>query len=271
VAEVVMAAKDKQLPIRIGVNAGSLERQFAKQVDEGKLTLPQAMVQSALFHIGTLEEHDFYDIKISLKASDVLNTVEAYRQLARECEYPFHVGITEAGTQRQGTIKSAVGIGALAMEGLCDTIRVSLCTEPPEEIYVGKQILQSIGLSKSVGDVIACPTCGRLEIDMLPMTDQVEELLGKLKVPIKVAIMGCAVNGPGEAKGAHIGIAAGRNQGALYRDGELVKKLTEPEIVPTLLQEIEEWAEEYKRNNPDAEEQPGSLMNLGEEKVVAPA
>lgn len=254
VAEVVEVARDKGIPIRIGVNAGSLERQFLRRVETGELTTPQAMVESALFHIGILEEHDFRDIKISLKASDVLTTVAAYQLLSRKCEYPFHVGITEAGTLKQGTIKSSVGIGYLAMEGLCDTIRVSLTAEPHDEIYVGQQILQSIGLRRNVGDVVACPTCGRLEIDMMPITDVVEERLQKLKVPIKVAVMGCAVNGPGEAKGAHIGIAAGRNMGALYRDGELVRKLKEEEIIPVLLEEIDRWAAEYKAANPGASE-----------------
>jgi len=270
VAEVVEIAKDKGIPIRIGVNAGSLERQFARRAETGELTIPQAMVESALYHIGTLEEHDFREIKISLKASDVLTTVQAYQLLSRKCEYPFHVGITEAGTQRQGTIKSSVGIGYLAMEGLCDTIRVSLCAEPHDEIYVGRQVLQSIGLTQSVGDVVACPTCGRLEIDMIPMTDQVEALLQKLKVPIKVAIMGCAVNGPGEAKGAHIGIAAGRSQGALYRDGELVRKLTETEIVPVLLEEIEAWAADWRIKNPSGIESVASIVQGGRERLVVP-
>jgi (E)-4-hydroxy-3-methylbut-2-enyl-diphosphate synthase len=252
VRAVVERAKAQGVPIRIGVNAGSLERQFLKHVEEGKMSVPEAMCASALHHFQILEELDFTDIKVSLKASDVMTTVAAYELLAPQCPYPFHVGITEAGTQRQGTIKSSVGIGYLAMAGLCDTIRVSLCAEPHEEIYVGRQILQSIGQTQPVGEVVACPTCGRLEIDMLPITDMVEERLQKLQVPIKIAIMGCAVNGPGEAKGAHIGIAAGRNQGALYRDGEFHRKLDEKEIIPVLMEEIDLWAAAWRKNNPDA-------------------
>jgi (E)-4-hydroxy-3-methylbut-2-enyl-diphosphate synthase len=260
VRAVVERAKDMRVPIRIGVNAGSLERQFLREVEAGKLSLPEAMCASALHHFRLLEEEDFFDIKVSLKASDVMTTVEAYELLAAQCVYPFHVGITEAGTQRQGTIKSSVGIGYLAMRGLCDTIRVSLCAEPHEEIYVAQQILQSIGLRRNVGDVVACPTCGRLEIDMLPITDMVEAKLRELKVPIKVAIMGCAVNGPGEAKGAHIGIAAGREQGALYRDGEFVKKLSEPEIIPVLIEEIDAWAATWRAEHGDAAEGDGTLV-----------
>jgi len=252
VKAVIERAHERRIPIRIGVNAGSLERQFLHQVEEGKLSTPEAMVASALHHIRQLEDQNYPHIKVSLKASNVLDTVEAYKLLGAQCDYPFHVGITEAGTLRQGTIKSSVGIGHLAMLGLCDTIRVSLAAEPHEEIYVGKQILQSMGLIQAVGDVVACPTCGRLEIDMLPITDVVEARLIELKVPIKVAIMGCAVNGPGEAKGAHIGVAAGRQRGALYRDGELVRSLTEPEIVPTLLEEIDAWAAKWKAEHPDA-------------------
>jgi (E)-4-hydroxy-3-methylbut-2-enyl-diphosphate synthase len=268
VRKVVERARDQKVPIRIGVNAGSLERQFLRHVEDGKMSVPEAMRASALHHFRILEDLDFRDIKVSMKASDVLTTIQAYELLAEDCPYPFHVGITEAGTQRQGTIKSAVGIGYLAMQGLCDTIRVSLCAEPHEEVYVGRQILQSIGQTQPVGEVVACPTCGRLEIDMLPITDMVEERLQKLQVPIKVAIMGCAVNGPGEAKGAHIGIAAGRSMGALYRDGEFARKLEEREIIPVLMEEIDRWAADWKAKHPDAGP---SASKLGNRMIVPSA
>ncbi|GAB6088196.1 flavodoxin-dependent (E)-4-hydroxy-3-methylbut-2-enyl-diphosphate synthase [Alkaliphilus crotonatoxidans] len=236
VKEVVMAAKEKNIPIRIGVNAGSLERHLLKKYGH---PTADAMVDSAMGHVALLEELDFHDIVISLKASDIHLTVEAYEKIAALCDYPLHLGITEAGTPWAGTIKSAVGIGALLLKGIGDTLRVSLTGDPVEEIKVGRQILKSLGIIQNEVTIISCPTCGRCQIDLIKLAQEVEERVGKLKKPIKLAIMGCAVNGPGEAKEADLGIAGGIDGGLLFKKGEIIRKVPEDQIVQALLEEID--------------------------------
>ncbi|MBM7854431.1 (E)-4-hydroxy-3-methylbut-2-enyl-diphosphate synthase [Desulfohalotomaculum tongense] len=236
VREVVAAAKDSGIPIRIGVNAGSLERQILEKY--GGVTAP-AMVESALKHISILEELGFYDIKISLKASDIPLMLQAYRQLAGKVDYPFHVGVTEAGTVSSGTVKSAVGIGILLAEGIGDTIRVSLTGHPRHEVKVAYQILQALSLRQRGVEIISCPTCGRTEIDLISLAQQVEDKLQGLDKPIKVAVMGCVVNGPGEAREADVGIAGGRGVGLIFRRGEVVRRVPERELLNELMKEIE--------------------------------
>ncbi|MBO8137057.1 MAG: flavodoxin-dependent (E)-4-hydroxy-3-methylbut-2-enyl-diphosphate synthase [Desulfotomaculum sp.] len=236
VLEVVAAAKDRGIPIRIGVNAGSLERDLMEKY--GGVTA-QAMVESALRHIAILEKLKFYDIKISLKASNIPLMLQAYRMLAQKVNYPFHVGVTEAGTISSGTVKSAVGIGILLSEGIGDTIRVSLTGHPRHEIKVGYQILQALGLRRRGVEIISCPTCGRTEIDLISLAHQVEEKLQSVDKPIKVAVMGCVVNGPGEAREADVGIAGGRGVGIIFRKGEVVRKVPEKDLLDELIKEIE--------------------------------
>lgn len=236
VAAVVAAAKERKVPIRIGVNAGSLEKNL---LDENGAPTPQAMVESALRHISMLEELGFYDIKVSLKASDVPMMIEAYLLLAQSVDYPFHVGVTEAGTLRSGTVKSAVGIGALLSRGIGDTIRVSLTGHPRHEVQVGYEILKSLGLRRRGVELISCPTCGRTQIDLINLANKVEEALQKVDKPIKVAVMGCVVNGPGEARHADVGIAGGKGEGLLFRKGEIIKKVPEEKLLEELLREVE--------------------------------
>ncbi len=236
VLEVVTAAKDRVIPIRIGVNAGSLERELLEKYNG---VTPGALVESALKHITILEKLNFYDIKISLKASNIPLMLEAYRQLAKEVDYPFHIGVTEAGTVNSGAIKSAVGIGILLSEGLGDTLRVSLTGHPRHELKVAYQILQSLGLRRRGVEIISCPTCGRTEIDLINIAHQVEDRLQKLDKPIKVAVMGCVVNGPGEAREADVGIAGGKGVGIIFRKGEIVKKVPEGKLLEELLAEID--------------------------------
>ncbi|WP_204400127.1 flavodoxin-dependent (E)-4-hydroxy-3-methylbut-2-enyl-diphosphate synthase [Alkaliphilus hydrothermalis] len=236
VQEVVKAAKECQIPIRIGVNAGSLEKHL---LDKYGHPTADAMVESAMEHVKILEELNFTDIVISLKASDVHLTVEAYEKISQICDYPLHLGITEAGTVWAGTIKSSIGIGALLLKGIGDTIRVSLTGDPVEEIKVGRQILKSLGIIQNEITIISCPTCGRCQINLIRLANEVEEKVGKLKKPIKLAIMGCAVNGPGEAREADIGIAGGIEGALLFKKGEIIKKIPEGEIMQVLLEEIE--------------------------------
>ncbi len=243
VQQVVAAAKDKGIPIRIGVNAGSLERALLEKY--GGVT-PKALVESALKHINILEELNFYDIKVSLKASNIPLMLAAYRMLAKKVDYPFHVGVTEAGTVSSGTVKSAVGIGALLAEGIGDTIRVSLTGHPRHEVKVAYQILQSLGLRHRGVEIISCPTCGRTEVDLISIANQVEEKLTGLDVPLKVAVMGCVVNGPGEAREADVGIAGGRGVGIIFRQGKVVRKVPEDKLVDELLAEIEKIVAEKK-------------------------
>jgi (E)-4-hydroxy-3-methylbut-2-enyl-diphosphate synthase len=236
VRKVVGAAKERGVPIRIGVNGGSLEKDLLKKYGH---PCPEAMVESAMGHIGLLEELDFQLYKVSLKSSNVLDTVAAYRLLSSKTDCPLHLGVTEAGGLVDGAIKSALGIGILLFEGIGDTIRVSLTRDPEEEIPVAYSILRSLGLRNRGVEIISCPTCGRTEIDMIPLAEKAEKILRKVAVPLKVAIMGCVVNGPGEAREADVGIAGGRGQGILFKKGERVEKVPEAELLERLLREVE--------------------------------
>jgi (E)-4-hydroxy-3-methylbut-2-enyl-diphosphate synthase len=235
VREVVKAAKDKGVPIRIGVNAGSLEKKLLKKY---KHPTAKALVESAGRHIKILEDLKFTSIKVSLKASDVIKTVEAYRFFSKEYKYPLHIGISEAGPAFSGTIKSAVGLGILLSEGIGDTIRVSLTADPVEEVKVAYEILKSLHLRQIGPELISCPTCGRCQIDIRGIVDKVETKMSTVKKPIKVAVMGCVVNGPGEAREADIGIAGGKGMGILFKHGKVVKTLKERELFSTLMREI---------------------------------
>src|ERR671911_145700 len=237
VREVVRAAQSQNVPIRIGVNGGSLEKDLLKKY--GTAT-PEAMVESALRHIGILEDLDFTDIIISLKASDVQRTVAAYRLLAEKVDYPFHLGVTEAGTAFGGTIKSAIGLGILLHEGIGDTIRVSLAAEPDEEVRVAWEILKSLELRKRGVTVVACPTCGRLDIDnFVEIVTEVERRLAHVEEPLHLSIMGCAVNGPGEAHDSQLGITFGRNVGMIFKDGVPMRRVAGENIVEEFVKEVE--------------------------------
>jgi (E)-4-hydroxy-3-methylbut-2-enyl-diphosphate synthase len=235
VREVVRAASERNSPIRVGVNAGSLERGLLAKYGGAS---PEAMVESALRHVRMLEDESFYSIKISLKASDVRRTVLAYRLLAERVDHPLHVGITEAGTLLPGTVKSALGIGLLLAEGIGDTIRVSLTSSPEDEVRTAYHILRALGIRNRGVELISCPTCARTEIDLMGMAKKVERALEPLKTPLKVAVMGCTVNGPGEAKEADVGIAGGRNKGILFKNGAVVGKYPERDLIPALLHEV---------------------------------
>lgn len=233
---VVKKAIEKGIPIRIGVNSGSLEKSILEKY--GKPT-SDAMVESALYHMKLLEKFNFTDIVISLKSSNVKMMVEAYRKLAKLCNYPLHLGVTEAGTAFQGTVKSAIGIGSLLVDGIGDTIRVSLTEDPVEEIKVAKEILKVLGLKETGVEIISCPTCGRTEIDLIGLAHQVEEEFEKMDKKIKIAVMGCVVNGPGEAREADYGVAGGKGVGVLFKKGEIVKKVDEADILKELKNLIE--------------------------------
>lgn len=235
---VVNACEERGIPIRIGVNSGSLQKDILKK--HGSPTA-EALVESAMRHVHILEDLDFHDIKISVKSTDVKKMIAAYRMLAEKTDYPLHLGVTEAGTPGMGTVKSAIGIGALLAEGIGDTIRVSLTGDPVEEVVVGMNILKSLGMRNNGIELISCPGCGRLEIDLEKLVSEVEREVFDFDLPrpVKVAILGCVVNGPGEASEADIGIAGGRGKGMLYRDGKLVKSFRESELVGELVKEIE--------------------------------
>lgn len=235
---VVDACREREIPIRIGVNSGSLQKDILRK---HKHPTAEALVESALRHVHILEDLDFYDIKISVKSTDVRKMIAAYRMLAEKTEYPLHLGVTEAGTPGMGTVKSSIGIGALLAEGIGDTIRVSLTGDPVEEIVVGMNILRSLGMRNNGIELISCPGCGRLEIDLEKLVLEVEHAVSgfNLPRPVKVAILGCVVNGPGEASEADIGIAGGRGKGMLYRDGKLIKSFKEADLVGELVKEIE--------------------------------
>ena len=234
---VVKKAMEKSIPIRIGVNSGSLEKTILEKY--GKPT-SDAMVESALYHMRLLEKFNFTDIIISLKSSNVKMMVEAYRKLAKLCNYPLHLGVTEAGTAFQGTIKSAIGIGSLLVDGIGDTIRVSLTEDPVEEIKVAKEILKVLGLKEVGVEIVSCPTCGRTEIDLIGLAHQVEKEFEKVDKKIKIAVMGCVVNGPGEAKEADYGVAGGKGVGVLFKKGEIIKKVDEGDILKELKKLIED-------------------------------
>ncbi|MDO4720305.1 MAG: flavodoxin-dependent (E)-4-hydroxy-3-methylbut-2-enyl-diphosphate synthase [Peptostreptococcaceae bacterium] len=235
VRQVVREAKKRQVKIRIGVNGGSLEKNILQKYGN----TPQAMVESAFEHIRILENLDFYNTVVSLKASDVSKTVEAYEMFSEKNDYPLHLGITEAGTHKAGTVKSSVGIGYLLLRGIGDTIRVSLTADPVEEVHVAKEILKSLGYCEDEIRIISCPTCGRTEIDLIALAERIEKSVAHIKKPLTVAIMGCVVNGPGEAKGADIGIAGGRGEALLFRKGEIIRRVKEEELTKVLLEEIE--------------------------------
>ena len=233
---VADACRHKNIPIRIGVNSGSLEKDLLKKY--GHVT-PEALCESALRHASLLEKFDFNDIVISIKSSDVATMVAAYRLVAQQCDYPLHLGVTEAGTRHMGMLKSAAGIGALLLDGIGDTIRVSLTADPVSEVAAGFDILKAVGIKKDCPQIVSCPTCGRTKIDLISLAEKVERELANVHKPIKVAVMGCAVNGPGEAKEADIGVAGGDGYGLIFKHGEILKKVPENKIVEELLKEID--------------------------------
>lgn len=235
VREVVNAAKDRGIPIRIGVNAGSLPKDLIEKYGH---STPEAMVEAAERHIEILEELDFHNIKVSLKASDVMKTVEAYRLFSGKHDYPLHVGITETGPVPEGVVKSSIGIGLLLLEGIGDTIRVSLTDSPVVEVNVAYEILRVTGVRQRGVEIISCPTCGRCEINIKKMVRQVKKAIKNIKEPIRVAVMGCSVNGPGEAKEADFGIAGGKGQGIVFTKGKIIKNVKETELVNALIEEI---------------------------------
>lgn len=243
IKEISKAANDAQIPIRIGVNAGSLDpRLLAKY---GKAT-PEALVESALWECSLFEEHDFRNIKISVKHHDPVIMIQAYRLLAQRCDYPLHLGVTEAGPLFQGTIKSAVAFGALLAEGIGDTIRVSLSAPPVEEVKVGIAILESLNLRQRKLEIVSCPSCGRAQVDVYTLAEQVQAGLEGMTVPLRVAVMGCVVNGPGEAREADLGVASGNGKGQIFVRGEVIKTVPESQIVQTLIEEAMRLADEME-------------------------
>lgn len=238
VAAVVSAARERQIPIRIGVNSGSLEKEL---VEKYHGVTPQGLVESALDKVHMIEELGYQNLVISIKSSDVLMCVKAHELLAARTDYPLHVGITESGTVNSGNIKSAIGLGLILHQGIGDTVRVSLTGDPVEEIKSAKLILRTLGLRKGGIEVVSCPTCGRTKIDMIGLANQVETMVEEFDLDIKVAVMGCAVNGPGEAKEADIGIAGGIGEGLLIKKGEIIRKIPEEQLLLALRQELENW------------------------------
>lgn len=236
VKAVANACRERGIPIRIGVNGGSLEKHL---LEKYKKPTADALVESAFGHIEILEKLDFHDIVVSMKVSDVSEMIKAYKKFDKMSDIPLHIGVTEAGTKNAGIIKSAVGIGALLSCGIGDTLRVSLTADPVEEVYAAKEILKVLGLKKGGAELISCPTCGRTRIDMIPIATEMEKRLRSVNKNIKVAVMGCAVNGPGEAREADIGVAGGVGEGLIFKKGEILKKVPESEIIPALMEEIE--------------------------------
>ncbi|MDN3238620.1 flavodoxin-dependent (E)-4-hydroxy-3-methylbut-2-enyl-diphosphate synthase [Glycomyces tritici] len=248
VGDIAKAAKDAGTPIRIGVNAGSLDKRLLQKY--GKAT-PEALVESALWEASLFEEHDFRDIKISVKHNDPVVMIKAYRLLSQQCEYPLHLGVTEAGPAFQGTIKSAAAFGALLAEGIGDTIRVSLSAPPVEEVKVGNQILESMGLKERGLEIVSCPSCGRAQVDVYTLAEQVTAGLEGLPVPLRVAVMGCVVNGPGEAREADLGVASGNGKGQIFVKGEVIRTVPESQIVETLIEEAVKLAEAMGADLPE--------------------
>ena len=236
VAEVVKAASERQIPIRIGVNGGSLEKELL--VKYGHPT-PEAMVESALGHVRILEDLGYHQIKVSIKVSDVVRTLEAYRLLSEAIDYPLHIGVTEAGTTLTGAVKSSVGLGILLFQGIGDTMRVSLTGDPVDEVRVAYDILKSLGLRNRGINFVSCPTCGRCQIDLIPVAEEVERRLADLDSNVTVAVMGCAVNGPGEAREADFGIAGGKGEGLLFKNGEVIRKVPAAELADALVEEVQ--------------------------------
>ncbi|SMQ20570.1 4-hydroxy-3-methylbut-2-en-1-yl diphosphate synthase [Streptomyces sp. Ag82_O1-12] len=251
IKEIAQAAKDHGTPIRIGVNAGSLDRRLLQKY--GRAT-PEALVESALWEASLFEEHGFRDIKISVKHNDPVVMIEAYRQLAERCDYPLHLGVTEAGPAFQGTIKSAVAFGALLSRGIGDTIRVSLSAPPAEEVKVGIQILQSLGLKERRLEIVSCPSCGRAQVDVYKLAEEVTAGLDGMEVPLRVAVMGCVVNGPGEAREADLGVASGNGKGQIFVKGEVIKTVPESKIVETLIEEAMKIAEQMEQDGVESGE-----------------
>ncbi|MFF3330105.1 flavodoxin-dependent (E)-4-hydroxy-3-methylbut-2-enyl-diphosphate synthase [Streptomyces sp. NPDC002888] len=243
VKEIAKAANEHGTPIRIGVNAGSLDRRLLQKY--GKAT-PEALVESALWEASLFEEHGFRDIKISVKHNDPVVMIEAYRQLAAQSDYPLHLGVTEAGPAFQGTIKSAVAFGALLSQGIGDTIRVSLSAPPVEEVKVGNQILESLNLKQRGLEIVSCPSCGRAQVDVYKLAEEVTAGLTGMEVPLRVAVMGCVVNGPGEAREADLGVASGNGKGQIFVKGEVIKTVPESKIVETLIEEAMKLAEQME-------------------------
>lgn len=235
VKAVAMACRERGIPIRIGVNSGSVEKHILAK--HGAPTA-EALCESALYHVGLLEKFDFTDIVIALKSSHVPTMVQAYRRMSRLTRYPLHLGVTEAGTVRAGLLKSGAGIGALLLDGIGDTIRISLTADPAEEVAAGKELLRALGLRRQGPSLVACPTCGRTQINLIPLAEQVEEYLRTVDKPITVAVMGCVVNGPGEAREADIGIAGGKKEGLIFKKGEILRKVPEERLLEELKQEI---------------------------------
>ncbi len=236
VEAVAKACMEKNVPIRIGVNSGSVEKDLLEKF--GGAT-PEAMVESAFRHVKMLEDCDFYNTVISIKSSDVENMVKAYSLVAERCDYPLHLGVTEAGTERSALVKSSIGIGSLLLKGIGDTVRVSITDSPVKEIYAARDILNAVGLRVETPQIVSCPTCGRTKIDLVSLANQVESAVKNIKKPVKIAVMGCVVNGPGEAKEADIGVAGGDGCGVLFRKGEILRKVPEQDIVSELLKELE--------------------------------
>ncbi|MFE2043056.1 flavodoxin-dependent (E)-4-hydroxy-3-methylbut-2-enyl-diphosphate synthase [Streptomyces sp. NPDC059477] len=251
VREIARAAHDHGTPVRIGVNAGSLDRRLLKKY--GRAT-PEALVESALWEASLFEEHDFRDIKISVKHNDPVVMVEAYTQLAAQCDYPLHLGVTEAGPAFQGTIKSAVAFGALLSRGIGDTIRVSLSAPPVEEVKVGNQILESLNLKQRGLEIVSCPSCGRAQVDVYKLAEEVTAGLEGMDIPLRVAVMGCVVNGPGEAREADLGVASGNGKGQIFVKGEVVRTVPESKIVETLIEEAFKLAELMRHGEEDEED-----------------
>ena len=242
-AKVVDAAKVHRVPIRVGVNSGSLEKDLLKKYRHPN---PTALTESALRNVELLEKQDFYDIKISIKSSDSLTTVKAYQQLAKRCDYPFHLGVTEAGGLIAGTVKSSVALGILLHAGIGDTFRISLTRDPVEEIRVGYELLRALNIRHRGPELISCPTCGRCQVDLFNLADEIEHHIQTMETPLKIAVMGCVVNGPGEAKEADIGVAGGKGVGIIFKKGKLYKKVPENELLEVFLKELDALTEEKK-------------------------
>jgi (E)-4-hydroxy-3-methylbut-2-enyl-diphosphate synthase len=268
IQEVAEAAKERGIPIRIGVNAGSLDKKLIEK--HGRPTA-EALVESALFEIGLLEEHGFTDIKVSVKHQNVAEMINAYRLLATQTDAPFHLGVTEAGTPKQGNIKSAIGIGTLLAEGIGDTIRVSLTADPVEEVKLGKQILNALGLRHDTFDLVACPSCGRAELDVFALAEEVESRIAKMDLPpMQIAVMGCEVNGPGEARDADIGIAAGPGRGLLFSKGKQIGWVQHDRLVDALLEEAERVAVEIRASGDSTEGSPTVLKGAARRQSFTP-
>jgi (E)-4-hydroxy-3-methylbut-2-enyl-diphosphate synthase len=259
VGEIARAAKDSGTPIRIGVNAGSLDKRIMEKY--GRAT-PEALVESALWECSLFEEHDFRDIKISVKHHDPVVMVRAYELLAEQCDYPLHLGVTEAGPAFQGTVKSAVAFGALLSKGIGDTIRVSLSAPPEEEVKVGLQILESLNLRERGLEIVSCPSCGRAQVDVYTLAEQVTAGLEGLDVPLRVAVMGCVVNGPGEARDADLGVASGNGKGQIFVKGEVIKTVPEAQIVETLIEEAMRLAESMPGADGASEDASGPTVTV---------